>query len=226
MKHCPRCGQYKNADEFYRGQGYCTTCERNYSKQYELINRNRRKAYHREWYWRNHARLLVKRREYVSKHRDRIAFQERLHYWQNRERELAAARIWKQRNAERLRLTRRAWVSKRSERLWALATLHNHRRRFTVHLTTDELELLAKQTQTCDLCGTVLSYAQGTKKHIQNDSPTLDRINNDTNLTRGNVWIICARCNMTKSDLGLQAFIAYCHKVAQKFEVQIPCPSY
>ena len=50
---------------------------------------------------------------------------------------------------------------------------------------------------TCPCCGATLARS---RKRLGKGSPSLDRIDNAKGYVPGNVWVICARCNMIKGD--------------------------
>jgi len=100
-------------------------------------------------------------------------------------------------------------------RIWAIATINHHKKRdFDVIIIIDELEELAKNTIYCPLCDIKLKWEKGKK---QDNSPTLDRINNEKILTLDNIKIICSKCNTTKSNRTMNEFIKYCTKISNKF---------
>jgi hypothetical protein len=107
----------------------------------------------------------------------------------------------------------------RSKRRWGHACLAGHRRRgFQVEITSRQLYQLAVETDSCFICGCALDWQLGNKGGKWKDnSPTLDRLNNETLMTTGNVAILCYRCNATKRDRTLREFVEYCSAVAAKF---------
>lgn len=88
--------------------------------------------------------------------------------------------------------------------------------RYETSLTYEELLIIANVTDTCPICGTKLNYSKG-KGHGMDNSPSLDRLNNETTVTKDNVWIICNKCNRTKSNRSLKEFAEYCAMVASKY---------
>ena len=128
------------------------------------------------------------------------------------------AERWRANNREWEREISRRWQANNPERRWAIATLNFHRYRgFEVNITIDALTDLAKNTETCLLCGCELNWSVGAKNgHAQSNSPTLDRINNEDVLTSDNVQIICHRCNTTKQNRSMKEFVEYCKLVADR----------
>ena len=120
----------------------------------------------------------------------------------DRAKELAAAR-------------NRRWQVKNPIRAWASHTRSAHRKMgFIVEVTTSEIIDLAASTVVCSICGVNLKWESGT--YLRHNSPSLDRINNESVLHSDNIMIICHSCNSTKRDRTLSEFIEYCKMVASK----------
>jgi 5-methylcytosine-specific restriction endonuclease McrA len=97
----------------------------------------------------------------------------------------------------------------------SLHALANHRRQgHIVNVTTDELINLFNTTTHCSLCGVKL--CRGDELSYNKSSPSLDRINNETELNIKNIWIICTNCNATKRDRTLAEFYDYCETVLHR----------
>ncbi len=94
-------------------------------------------------------------------------------------------------------------------------TSKREREKYDVALTIKELRNIATRTKVCPICGVTIDYSRG-KGTILDNSPSLDRINNENVLTKDNVWIICNKCNRTKSNRTLKEFVEYCQMVASK----------
>lgn len=86
-------------------------------------------------------------------------------------------------------------------------------KRFKVDLTPMELYEVAIRTPNCPLCGCELVYA-GSNGHNP-CSASLDRINNEKEVNRDNSWVICKKCNTTKSNRTLEEFKAYCREIGK-----------
>ncbi len=99
---------------------------------------------------------------------------------------------------------------------WAKSTLYKHKlRKFAINITIDELEILAKHTKICPLCGKILNWHNNS---LKDDSPTLDRKNNEKILTKDNIWILCYKCNTIKNSLTLLELKKWCELIAPKIE--------
>ena len=93
-----------------------------------------------------------------------------------------------------------------------MRTYHSHKQKGQdIKITVREIEDLAKNTNHCPICGVELNYKIGEGKNYQN-SPSLDRINNENHLDKENVMIICFRCNTTKGKRTIKQMKEWCEK--------------
>jgi len=99
---------------------------------------------------------------------------------------------------------------------WAYTTKRNHRQ-YDVNIDIKDIISMGYKTTHCPLCGCKLDYSvgKGTRKF---NSPSLDRINNESYLDKNNVWIICAECNTRKGAHTLSEFILYCETVIKNMK--------
>jgi len=104
-------------------------------------------------------------------------------------------------------------------RVWCNSTLYHHKKEgFNICITQEELKHIAKETLVCNICGCVLNWTPYTSNgKTQQNSPSLDRINNDTIITKENIQIICHQCNRTKGERTMEEFINYCKMVVNKY---------
>ncbi len=108
---------------------------------------------------------------------------------------------------------------------WASACLSGHRRRgHVIELTYTELCELAMKTDSCFICDTQLDWRLGDKGRMKNNSPTLDRVDNESVIRKNNITILCYKCNATKRDRTLKEFLDYCRAVAKKFHSHFEYP--
>jgi len=102
------------------------------------------------------------------------------------------------------------------KKTWTWRTLLRHRDNgYNVIITKEDLYNLAELTTHCPYCGINLSW-DNTK--LSDNSPSLDRIDNEQYLSPDNVEIICARCNRTKSNRTKKEFIEYCKTIVSRSE--------
>lgn len=122
--------------------------------------------------------------------------------------------LWVANNPERKAELQRDWKRKNPKRYWCNKTLGHHRESgFIVTITTDELLNYVKEKNTCELCGKLLSF-EHTKTCI--DSPSLDRINNEKELTKNNIQLLCHQCNTTKGIRTKEEFFNYCIHILRR----------
>ena len=102
-------------------------------------------------------------------------------------------------------------------RVWSIVSRCAHKRAgYIVIISIDELEQLAKKTTHCSYCGCELKWGYGNKRgHKWQDSPSLDRVNNEKELRTDNVEIICRKCNVRKQDSSKQELLNWCKRVLE-----------
>ncbi len=101
---------------------------------------------------------------------------------------------------------------------WANTSLCCHRKKFRVNITVKELEELGKITSRCSLCDCWLSW--GGNMVVKDNSPSLDRIDNGSILSKDNIQIICHKCNCTKRNRTMKEFLDYCQVIVNKFNIK------
>ena len=101
-------------------------------------------------------------------------------------------------------------------RIWAYNSLKSHiKKGFTVNISTNELKEVAKKSKNCPYCSKELAW---TNRISMPNSPTLDRINNENDISNDNYLIICRECNTSKSNRSIQEFLDYIKNVKSKLE--------
>ena len=111
---------------------------------------------------------------------------------------------------------RKEYNQKNSHKRWVYNTLRWHKdNNCQIDISIDELYKIAKNSKYCSICSCKLDWNIGNGLH--NNKPTLDRINNEKILNKNNIWIICNRCNRTKSDRTIKEFKQYIELLYKKF---------
>lgn len=101
-------------------------------------------------------------------------------------------------------------------RAFARGTIRDHRRTgCTINFSIDDLVAPARATPDCPICRCALNWDYSKPRRSADDSPTLDRINNNTVLSINDVQVICHSCNRTKSDRTAAEFAEWCRIVGQ-----------
>ena len=100
-------------------------------------------------------------------------------------------------------------------RTWATSRIFNKKYLgMDIKFSIEWLAGKARNTTHCELCGHELDYNAGKDYSCY---ASLDRINNEIVLTEDNVWIVCYRCNTTKSNRTLTEFIDYCELITKRW---------
>lgn len=93
-------------------------------------------------------------------------------------------------------------------------------------MTCEELYQLASKTESCFICGIQIDWQLGNKGHMNNRSPTLDRLDNEDVIRKDNILILRYKCNATKRDRTLKEFLDYCRAVAIRFHSHFEYPQF
>ena len=95
------------------------------------------------------------------------------------------------------------------------SSLSRHRKKgYGVIVTIDEC--MEMDNDYCYYCGCKLEWEYGTGHSPE--SPTIDRISNDTILTKENIVFVCNSCNAGKSNGTIDKYIARCERVVMNKE--------
>lgn len=117
-KHCRGCGETKPLDAFARCRskkdGRLSRCRECRSR---TTDRERQRAYNREYYRKNKAKLLDDCKQYRLANLDRERRNNRAWTEANRERANANKRRWRERNRDKANENTRKWARKNRERL-------------------------------------------------------------------------------------------------------------
>lgn len=101
------------------------------------------------------------------------------------------------------------------KRTWCITTLSNHKTSgYKIKITLDELYDYVQDKDYCLICGKELDWSYGDKGRChKHNSPTLDRMNNESYITLDNIQILCRDCNVSKSDKTIEELLLWCEKV-------------
>jgi len=117
-------------------------------------------------------------------------------------------------NKEKLLECGKLYVLSNPHRTWAKGTINNHKlRKCTFNFSVEELTKKAQSVTHCPICGSPLIFG-GEKPH--RNTPTLDRIYGDRELTLDNTNIICYTCNSAKGVMTYNELIKYCNDEISK----------
>ena len=108
----------------------------------------------------------------------------------------------------------RGWRQKHPDRTRAFETIRTHRNKgFVINISVDELEKLFADAIYCPICGNKLLHDYGRGRNFS--SVSLDRKNNEQELSIDTVWITCLRCNTMKGTLTMENFVKHCNKIVK-----------
>ena len=101
---------------------------------------------------------------------------------------------------------------------WAVNTRSYHESKgIQFYIRLDELERAARIHDKCMICDQSLYYGKKTNGIKQDNSPYLDRLNNEDYVDNNNVLLVCARCHGAKKGLTLREFLNYCKYIINRF---------
>ncbi len=102
------------------------------------------------------------------------------------------------------------------KRKWVSVSLNSHRRRgYDVRISNQQLYDFIQDKYTCAYCGTVLKWESN--GGFVDNSPTVDRVDNENYIDMNNIQIICTKCNGTKRNRTHKEFVEYCNNIVQIF---------
>ena len=128
---------------------------------------------------------------------------------------------WHQENKECYRIYDEKYQKENHRRIWSQHTLWQHRKYgYKVNISIKELLQITQTTTHCAYCGCELDWSTGRGKGYgigsKINTPTLDRINNETELNLANVAIVCHPCNSGKHTSTLKDYVKRCRNVVAK----------
>ena len=96
-------------------------------------------------------------------------------------------------------------------------SLYDHRRKgYKINISNEEMCKIYETTDVCPICG---HYMEKLISNGHNDlAQTLDRINNEQEINKNNVWVICHRCNTVKGERPMKEFVEFSKMVYEKFK--------
>jgi 5-methylcytosine-specific restriction endonuclease McrA len=196
-KVCTKCGEQKAFGEFHKKKcskdglhSWCKKCR----KKYLQTNTEKYVEYRREYYQANKEKILEFHKEYQLENKEKIIEQRKGHYQANKEDVLK--RVKKYRQSERGKETIYKSHLKRKS--------YKHKVKFTSH---ERKQILDRDNWKCQSCGIKVHdirkrvekmtiEERKSKAHIDHIIP----ISKGGNSEPRNLRILCATCNLSKSD--------------------------
>jgi len=114
-------------------------------------------------------------------------------------------------NKEKILEYKKEWRENNYVRGWCQYTIRSHKKcGYIVNITIDELYNIVKDKPSCEICGKELEwYSTGTGKST-NLSPSLDRKNNENEINKDNISILCTKCNAKKHSDSIEENLVWC----------------
>lgn len=175
-------------------------------------------AYDKQYHKDNKTRISNRSKAYYQLHKEEIKERTKKYAKDHHDEALIAKRAYNARNKDKIKESKLQYKFKHPHKIWSQRSFAAHKQKnHTMLFTVDELEELAKNTVRCNICGIELDWYSSKKGTIHNNSPTLDRINNEKVLLLEDVWIVCMRCNVMKNSMTFDEYIEHCRMVVDKF---------
>lgn len=203
MKRCPKCGETKGLDKFYKSKSrkdghtsWCKECHNKSHKNYVDNNIEHIREYDRNDYYKNYERHLQSRKKSNERNKDKIKQTRKKYYQENRDKILAHDRLYNQQNKEKISIRNKAYYESHKEDFIFRARERKKRIRETKDgtITKESLDYMYEsQFHKCDYCGCDLDK---TGKHLDHILPLVKGGIH----TLSNVHWVCPKCNLSKND--------------------------
>ena len=202
-KRCPRCGETKSIDDFYKNKSrkdghsaWCKTCDNANNKKYVQNNQEHMREYERYEYYKNHEAHIRRRREYVKNNKEKVKRIREKYYQNNREQILARGKIYTQENKDKISARNKAYYELHKEDFLFRARERKQKIRETKDgtITKDTLNAMYEtQNHRCAYCDNNLDELG---KHLDHIMPLAQGGVH----TISNVHWVCPKCNLSKND--------------------------
>jgi len=196
LKKCARCRIEKDVSEFGKKssekdglQRWCKECRKEYYREYKEKNYDRLTSYQKLYRESNKDLIQIRNKNYYAKNKDFIS-------------------------------ERRRYIASTPDgykRQWCYRTREKHKRiGYDVQLSSDDLFKIIKNINNCEICGCLLEWWPTGK--ASNESPTLDRLNNEQCINENNIQVLCLKCNTMKHNNTIPELINWCELVLSKYK--------
>jgi hypothetical protein len=170
------------------------------------------KEYNKQYYKDHKDECKNRNKVWRDSHKDKVK-EDGITYRALHKAEIKVANAsWRKSHVDSENTRKRNYRNAHPIETWANATLNEHKRKFNVEISQDDLVAIAKNTPRCQICDILLKWEYG--KGRQMNSPTLDRKYNEDHINKDNIMLLCNRCNVSKGNGTLQEYIDHCKKVA------------
>lgn len=197
--------------------------KREYDKTYREKHREEIAARMKQYNAINREKLTENHKNYVETHKEEIREYNRRRWKERSEEQKEQKKKYLEEHRDEILARSREYEKSARRAEWARGTIRSHKcNGYTVNLTVAQIHEIASHTTHCRYCGGVLDYSKKGARGPKVNSPTLDRIDNDSFLDLTNVQIICNRCNISKVDRSHSEFITYCENLLKLNRVVVP----
>jgi hypothetical protein len=165
-----------------------------YMKQYRKNNKEKIKELNRKWCETNPEKKKEHARKYKTRNRDAINAKNREYYQITIEHQKERNKVYQETHREQVREKSRRWLRNNPEKaMLGRAKSRAKKRGIEFNLTLKDIHI----PPLCPIFGIPLSMAVG---RLNDNSPSLDRIDNNRGYIPGNVVVISQRANQIKND--------------------------
>lgn len=184
-------------------------------RAWKAKNRDKILKQRADWRDQNREKLNASARAYVAKNRDCVLERRRARKAADPEAAKAATLAYKEPRREKLRAESLAYYyakraemetdrNKRIRQIAMSAKCRSAKRGIACDVGFAD-EFIANPPTHCVCCSNELDYTTSGRNPF--GGPSLDRVDNDEGYVKGNVAVICRRCNTAKSDRSIKDFI-------------------
>lgn len=178
-KVCNKCGEAKQLPEFRKDRNVCKLCHATHSKNYYETNKSKLLTRQKEYHDNNReSRNSINRKRYAE-NRDENIRKRKEYYVENRN------DIVNKERAKRREFPQKSMLSHAKKRAYENG--------LEFDITVDDVVV----PEFCPVFGTPLRVNDGVR---DDNSPTLDRIDNTKGYVKGNVLVISWKANRLKND--------------------------
>lgn len=202
-KQCPKCGETKCIDEFYRNKSrkdgcsaWCKICDNMSHKRYVTNNREHMREYDKNDYYKNHEKHLQQRKESNERNKEKIKQARKEYYQQNRDEILARDSQYSQQHKEQISVRNQKYYQLHKEEFLFKARERKKRIRDSKDGTITKEALNNMYESQCHTCGYCNCDLDQFGKHLDHILP----LSRGGRHTLSNVHWICPRCNLSKND--------------------------
>jgi hypothetical protein len=215
---CSQCGFIPKNPTHY-SKAVCwrnELCNKCFQKSPIMKRENRKKD--QIYYQNNKNRINIRNRKYYQSHREEKKICDQIYRQKNKKIINMRHRKNYQDNKEGRKVSSQVYYRTNRNKIWMRTALYSHKKkRHEIHITRDELTSKVNTTTICRYCDITLKYKDRSKDDLRDAWATLDRVYNESILTKDNTQIICHRCNTTKGNLTHSKFVSRSEVITDKF---------